>query len=285
LFLEHPGLPWRARDVLGIVGALGFLGALCFWWCIPLGLIHYRGLVNRARAGTAQTNDGLQLRHAWWGLSAFMLASFLSLYAVGPIDWFSDLGSTWAVVAEPPQLAKLLLVESLLGIVLVTTVARPLRRHFERWWSTSWSIGKCILLGVAVGLLFRVPMLLLMFAGFDLSAALRLDDGLWQSLLGVDEVYGPAAALWIIVIAAPVGEEFLFRGLLLRAAQSHVSFPLANTVQAVLFAAVHQSLAAAPYLFACGLAFGWLARRSGGLLAPMIAHAVFNLVAGFLLVS
>ena len=86
-------------------------------------------------------------------------------------------------------------------------------------------------------------------------------------------------------IAAPVGEEFLFRGLLLRACLRHVSFPVANGLQALLFAAMHFDLGAMPFLFAFGLAAGWLARRSGGLLAPMVMHAALNLVAGLLIMA
>lgn len=285
LFVAHPGLPWRARDALGLLGALGALAALASLWCVPLGLIHYRGLVNRQRGALLPTGDGLGLRHAWLGLSAFTLASFAGLYAVGPVDLFAYETAPWLVVAEEAQLAKMLVAESLLGAVLLAFVAQALRRFFPRWWSTDWSIARCALVGAGVALAFRLPMFGVMLLGVDLSRTLPLDNGLWQVLADVDELYGTAATLWIIAVAAPVGEEFLFRGLLLRAALKHVSFPSANAVQALLFATIHFDLAAAPYLLVCGLAFGWLARGSGGLLAPMIAHSIFNLVAGLVILS
>jgi hypothetical protein len=284
LFVAHPVLPWRARDALGLVGALGYLALLCSLWCVPLGLIHYRGLVNRLRSATPYESDALQLRHAWWGLSAFMLASFLSLYAVGPIDLFTDPTMFWAIAADQQQLAKLVLVESVVGVILLAVVARAFNRHFTQWWSTDWSIAKCVLIGAAVALVFRLPLVAFMLSGVDLSRV-PLDNFMLQLLREIHELYGPVAAIWVLSCAAPVGEEFIFRGLLLRATLRHVSFPAANTVQALLFSALHFDLAAAPYLFACGLAFGWLARRSGGLLAPMVAHAVFNLVAALLVTS
>ena len=284
LFLAHPELPWRARDALGLLGALAYLALLCSVWCVPLGLIHYRGLVNRQRSATPYESGGLQLRHAWWGLSAFMLASFVSLYAAGPMDLLTDTTMPWAIAAEQPQLAKLVLVESVVAAVLLAFVARALSGHFSQWWSTDWSIAKCVLIGAAVALFFRLPIVALMLAGVDLSRV-PLDNAMLQILREIHELYGPAAAIWVLAVAAPVAEEFIFRGLLLRATLRHVSFPLANTAQAALFSAVHFDLAAAPYLFVCGLAFGWLARRSGGLLAPMVAHAVFNLVAAALISS
>jgi membrane protease YdiL (CAAX protease family) len=284
LFVAHPGLPWRARDALALVGAVGYLALLCLVWCVPLGLLHYRGLVNRVRGGTPYDGGGLHLRHAWWGLAAFMLAGFVSVYAVGPLDLFADVAMPWAIAAEQPQLAKLVLVESVLALLLLALVARPLRHHFAQWWSTDWSVAKCVLIGTAVAVVFRLPWIGMMLAEVDLSRV-PLDNAVLQLLREVHELYGPAAAFWVLVSAAPVAEEFLFRGLLLRAALRHVSFPVANAVQALLFSALHFDLVAAPYLFVCGLAFGWLARSSGGLLAPIVAHAVFNLVAALLLTS
>jgi hypothetical protein len=283
LFVAHPGLPWRARDLLGLAAALGTLAALVLLWWVPLGLIHYRGLVNRVR-GAPLLTDGLGLRDAWLGLAAMTIASFASLYAVGPIDLFAYETASWGVVGDDAQIAKMIVVESLLGAVLLAFVAQVLRRHFGRWWSTDWSIARCALLGAGVAAAFRLPVLAMMLAGVDLSRTLPLDNALWQMLAEVDELYGAGATLWILAVAAPVGEEFLFRGVLLRAALRHVSFAAANAVQALLFAAVHFDLAAAPYLFACGLAFGWLARSSGGLLAPMIAHSIFNLILGLALI-
>jgi membrane protease YdiL (CAAX protease family) len=284
LFLAHPELPWRARDALGLLGGMVYLALLCALWCVPLGLIHYRGLVNRQRSATPYDHGGLQLRHAWWGLSAFMLASFLSLYAAGPMDVFADTTTPWAIAAEQPQLARMLLVESVVAVVLLAFVARALTAHFSQWWSTDWSIGKCVLIGAAVALFFRLPLVALLLAGMDL-ARVPLDNSVLQLLREIHVLYGPAAAIWVLSLAAPVAEEFIFRGLLLRASMRHVSFPLANTVQAALFSALHFDLTAAPYLFVCGLAFGLLARYSGGLLAPMVAHAIFNLVAGVLVTS
>jgi membrane protease YdiL (CAAX protease family) len=141
------------------------------------------------------------------------------------------------------------------------------------------------LTGVGAALVFRLPLLVMMLSGFDRDSALRIDNAMWQTLIEVDNLYGPTAAIWVLSFAAPVGEELVFRGLLLRACLRHVSFPVANGLQALLFAAMHFDLAAMPFLFAFGLAAGWLARRSGGLLAPMVMHGVLNLVAGLLITA
>jgi membrane protease YdiL (CAAX protease family) len=285
LFVDHPELPWRARDALGLLGALVFAAVSVLAWGLPLGLVHYRGLVNRVNGKTLGPAGGLRLREAWLGLAALATSGFIALYTIGPFDAFNDPVAPLEIVAEQSQLATLLLVESLLGIVFLVPVVYLLRRHFARWWATDWSIGKCVLIGVAGALIFRLPLLAMVLSGFDRDAALRVDNAMWQMLIEVDDVYGPAAAIWILSFAAPVGEELLFRGLLLRACLRHVSFPVANGVQALLFAAIHFDLAALPFLFAFGLAAGWLARRTGGLLAPMVMHATMNLLAGLLITA
>ena len=38
LFLAHPALPWRARDALGLLGALAFLAASLLAWGVPLAV-------------------------------------------------------------------------------------------------------------------------------------------------------------------------------------------------------------------------------------------------------
>lgn len=284
LFVAHPGLPWRARDLLGLLGAIAWAAASVLAWCVPLGLVHYRGLVNRVN-GRVLLRDGLRLRDAWLGCAAFSLAGVVAMYTIGPWDAFNDPVAPWLIQADQPQLAKLLLVESVLGIVFLAAVVYVLRTQFARWWATEWSVRRCVLVGVGVGLIFRLPFFFAMLLGFDREAASRIDNPMWQILIDVDNLYGAAAAIWVLSFAAPVGEELVFRGLLLRACLRHVSFPVANGLQALLFAAMHYDLAAFPFLFAFGLGAGWVARRSGGLLAPMVMHGVFNLVVGLLITA
>ena len=112
---------------------------------------------------------------------------------------------------------------------------------------------------------------------------LALDDALWQMIGAVRDHYGVITALWIVAVAAPVVEEFVFRGVLLRSFASHIGAGWANIVQAALFSAMHMNLQAALVLFVLGLVLGTLARRSGSLLAPMLLHAAFNLIAALIL--
>ena len=139
-------------------------------------------------------------------------------------------------------------------------------------------------MGAAIAIALRLPVLLTWLARPDSLPALTQDDLLWQMLSGVLERYGWVAALWILSVAAPVAEEFLFRGILYRAFAAHLRPLWANLLQAALFSAMHQEdLKGSILLFVLGLALGTVARRSGGLLAPMVLHAIFNLIAALMI--
>lgn len=85
-------------------------------------------------------------------------------------------------------------------------------------------------------------------------------------------------SLWFIamaVLAAPVFEEFIFRGLIHTGLQRLVP-PLAAALgSAAIFAIVHPSGAMVP-VFVLGLCTAWAHGRGKSLLAPMIVHAVYN---------
>lgn len=98
---------------------------------------------------------------------------------------------------------------------------------------------------------------------------------------------GPALVLFavIVVTVAPVAEELLFRGALLRALQRRMTPAWAVFVSALAFAAVHPllspsigSVIAIPGLYALGLLSAALAIRTGNLSASILLHAGFNLL-------
>jgi len=79
-------------------------------------------------------------------------------------------------------------------------------------------------------------------------------------------------------IAAPVGEEILFRGLVFRALRSSHGQRVAYVASALLFAGLHMEPSAIlPYLV-LGLAFGAVYEATGTLIAPIALHAMWNVV-------
>jgi membrane protease YdiL (CAAX protease family) len=85
---------------------------------------------------------------------------------------------------------------------------------------------------------------------------------------------------WLIpvsVLAAPVFEEFIFRGLVFGGLRRQMGALPAATGSAALFAIVHPAPAMVP-VFVVGLATAWAYERSRSLLAPMLVHALYNAV-------
>ncbi len=86
------------------------------------------------------------------------------------------------------------------------------------------------------------------------------------------------------IIAAPIVEEFLFRGLLQQSLFYHFGSQLpAMVIPTVVFALFHIGylfyFPAMVELIALGLLLAWLMVKTGNMLIPMLTHALFNLSA------
>jgi membrane protease YdiL (CAAX protease family) len=86
-------------------------------------------------------------------------------------------------------------------------------------------------------------------------------------------------AIFSAVVAAPISEELVFRGLLQRIFQDLTRRPAAAIVLTSLaFALVHQPWQLWPAVFVLSLFLGLAYFRTGNLLVPILAHALFNAV-------
>ncbi len=151
-------------------------------------------------------------------------------------------------------------------------VARP---PGDSWpWAAMW-----LLAGVALQLI-SLPFLQLLV---DVHGKVETQDVVEQ----FEHARGPSLVLFAIVVVtvAPLAEELLFRGALLRALLRRTTPAWAAFVSALLFAAVHPlasptigSLIAVPALFVLGLVSAGLAIRTGNLSASILLHAGFNLL-------
>jgi membrane protease YdiL (CAAX protease family) len=79
----------------------------------------------------------------------------------------------------------------------------------------------------------------------------------------------------LLVIAAPVIEELLFRRHIFRIMQAFWSPRTALITSALLFAIVHPGISFPP-VFLLGLATAWLYSRTGRIALPMLLHAAYN---------
>jgi membrane protease YdiL (CAAX protease family) len=125
------------------------------------------------------------------------------------------------------------------------------------------------LLGVAGGLAAAAVALLYLLA---LDAA-----GLLQSAMRDGSSYA-SLGLWMLplaVIAAPIFEEFIFRGLIFGGLRRSFGVWPAVLASAAVFAIVHPTFSIAP-VFVMGVCAALVYERTRSLLAPMLVHAVYN---------
>ena len=81
------------------------------------------------------------------------------------------------------------------------------------------------------------------------------------------------AMLLITVVVGPVIEELVFRGLLYRAWEEKWGWLTGMLLSSLVFGAYHQGFW---YAFVSGLLYAALYRRTGSLLAPILAHGIYN---------
>lgn len=147
---------------------------------------------------------------------------------------------------------------------------RPLSAFGVRSASRRW-----LLIGVAAGV---VAFLAKGLAVIAFTAA----TGITSTPQGVFAAVGDGGALSLIAatlllgVFTPLGEEFLFRGVVTAALLRYGAFA-GVVLGALIFALVHGINIVFPAAIVEGLIAGELFRRSGSIWPPVIVHVVYNL--------
>lgn len=173
------------------------------------------------------------------------------------------------------------------GIALFGALARRGLPAFERRLMTASHIGWARGLGVAAG----VAVLARIGVGAITAIGEQIDPSLCRKLAELD--LEPTPLLWqkivlagSLVILAPLGEELLFRTILLRGFVRVMPFLPAAAISGTLFGAAHlQYWSTWPVLVGVGL-FGvanCFVYRRYGYPTAVAAHALFNAVAAVFL--
>lgn len=144
----------------------------------------------------------------------------------------------------------------------------------------------------AVGLGVTIGIGLVIGAGAIILLGSLIDPVVEERLEDVEEIgnvpWQIALTVFAVVILAPIGEELLFRGLLLRALVRRIRFWPAATITALLFTAAHADAyllwPRAIALVGTGVVLAWLYRWRG-YWASVTAHATVNIVAATALVA
>lgn len=194
---------------------------------------------------------------------------------------------------------------SALGVVVLVTLGGLLLG--SHWfgedelasWPAVWSgaaavFGAALAAGLVDGpLRSSLPMAMRPFWLLMALPATLVTLGTALAYLGIltgggDDLVGEAVpvtlATWVaVVVLAPIGEEWLCRGVAWRSAVTLSSPRTAVLLTAILFAFLHGLgggyLLELPHRFVMGLVAGWLRWQSGSLLPGVVVHAAHNFVA------
>jgi membrane protease YdiL (CAAX protease family) len=220
---------------------------------------------------------------AWFGLLLF--GGIFSLMFL--------ISSAWAVMAEldllpwkmhgttdlmNPGLFLAQLLPPALGLWLVTRLGPGAAetigvRTGRLWHDVLYGLGvTAAVVPLCIGAI-RVGALVLWLFG--------LPTVLHPVLVNIGESSSPwtlAAALVLASVAAPLAEEFTYRGVLMMSLLRPLGGPGAIAVSSAVFALVHlliepQAILA---LFLLGLALGYVTYRTRSLVAAVAAHSAFN---------
>jgi membrane protease YdiL (CAAX protease family) len=96
-------------------------------------------------------------------------------------------------------------------------------------------------------------------------------------LANADSAAVVALLVFLAIIVAPVTEEILFRAGLFRYLRNRTPRWLALILPGLIFGALHTNLAAFIPLVVLGVILALAYERTGSILTPIVAHALFNL--------
>ncbi len=172
-------------------------------------------------------------------------------------------------LALASQLASLVLVWLLAGWRADRRQVLALDTPSPRWGTL---LGGGVLVLAATGV---VELVLYGLIGFDYKAD---TEDVAQGMLSP---YWPLAVVMAVVMA-PLWEELTVRGFLLPAlARTRLGFWGAAVVSNTAWTALHgnYSVAGLVSVFTAGMVMSWLLWRTGSLRAPIVAHAITNMLA------
>jgi membrane protease YdiL (CAAX protease family) len=182
---------------------------------------------------------------------------------------------------ESPTVRTVVATLSFQGMALVF-MWRFARDHGLGWreaFGFSVRRGTALLVGGLMAFTFLPVGWALQQLAIKLVVAVRLEPQLQPAVQALTHsvTWLDRAALGVVAIGlAPVAEEMLFRGILYPWLKNtgHPRFALWGT--SLAFAAIHLNLVSFLPLLVLALALAWLYEKTGNLLAPITAHAVFN---------
>lgn len=203
-------------------------------------------------------------------------AMFLALLGVGAV-WLL----TAVVKGVPPEGFSLLMEAGFFAIPLLYARAVKLRPFEASGFARLGARQAALVLLASFGTMWLLHGLSVIevrvFEWAGLGEEVRREIAQLDDQLRDLQEKGAALAVLLLVGAAPLCEEVLFRGLVFRGFARRFGFGVSLVLTTFFFTVLHQTRVQAPMMVLLGLYFGTLVRLTGSLWAGVIAHAANNL--------
>jgi hypothetical protein len=206
------------------------------------------------------------------GAALLLLASFLLRYVLtlALFDFRGALGLT------PYQLDALAMVLAY-GLVLAVVTQYHGMTYRNLVHPARSSVPATVFLLVPPVLLL-VPLLFLANGVLNSAVVRVFPLSRWEEQAFAHMAAPNLAAIVAMCVLAPVFEEMLFRGILLRGFLAHYPKGQAIAASALLFGVAHLNIYQFVAAFLIGLLLGWLYERSRSLIPCIALHATYNSV-------
>jgi membrane protease YdiL (CAAX protease family) len=206
------------------------------------------------------------------GLEAFLLVVMLFIveYLVGAALY----DARGILSMEPRQLTGLIMVLAN-GLVFTLLMHYKGLTYRELFHASSSSVAATLVMLVPA-IVMIIPALLIADTWLQELLVWLFPLSRWEEATFMEMASGSFAMVVYVCILAPVLEEMLFRGIILRSFLQQYSKWAAIVGSATLFGVAHMNLYQYVTALIIGLVLGWLYERTRSLLPCIALHAAYN---------
>jgi membrane protease YdiL (CAAX protease family) len=217
----------------------------------------------------------------FWSTLGFALATFLVAHIVvgGVLFWMSWMrtGDALSEALEDPVLPHLLIVTNLVLIVMLAGAARLTGWPAAAYLGLTVPQRRDVIASIVALVAVMIVLEILTWLSGRASVTPFQTDAYRAA-----KTAGTLPVMWLaFVVAAPVGEEILFRGFVFRGwAASRLGAPGAIALTSLIFAAIHVQYDwfGIFQVLCLGMLFGWMRWRSGSTTLTILLHMAINFV-------
>jgi hypothetical protein len=277
LYLAEQQRAETTLATLALVGAVPVIGCI-LGIALLLGLLWQR--LQQGSASLLARNGDQPWETPWTGETIWqvLVAGFLFLGQFIVPLMISPLGSVLNGFGSRGRALYALLYYLLMAVGAIAVLVLSIRpyRPLPAGWFRFKLRGSAWLWGVG-GYLVALPLMLsVSVANQQLWQGQGGSNPLLQTVLEAQDPVTLGVFFFTAAIAAPLFEEFLFRGFLLPSLTRYMPVWGAIALSSFIFAAAHLSLSEVLPLMVLGMVLGVVYTRSRNLVAPMVLHSAWN---------